>query len=457
MNQLALYHRLPATGRMVVANLRGLFLSWLRYGTDTNQQVREAIEHEQWSTDERIDFENRSTLRLLDQARDSPYHSAHAYSRSNNLVDWPILTKEPLRKHHRSMIATSQSARLYRMRTSGSTGTPTTLWINRRDIQRWYSLFEARWRRWYGLDRTDRWAMLGGQMIVPPRQTKPPFGVWNNPMKQLYLSAIHLRPDTVGWYRDALIRRRIRYFYGYPSGISDLCRLIADTGIEAPQLDLVLTDAEPLYPHERDLISRTFNCPVRDTYGMAEMVVGASECEAERLHLWPEAGRVEVLDDEDKPVPPGEVGRLICTGFINTSMPLIRYETGDLVAIEPPEVSCSCGRTLPLLKSIDGRINDVVLTVDGRRIMQLCTVFKSELPIRKAQIIQTEIGQFKFNIIPATGYNEQTEEYLRKALLDRVGQAEAVFELVEDIPLGPNRKFRDIISIPGQNLRQPSA
>src|SRR6201999_2266836 len=119
---------------------------------------------------------------------------------------------------------------------------------------------------------------------------------------------------------------------------------------------VIISNAEPLYAHQREFISRVFGCPVRDTYGMSEMTCAASECEAGKLHLWPEAGIYEVLrDDQDVPVRAGETGRLVCTGFLNPDMPLIRYEVGDRVAIAPPSEKCSCGRTLPILLSVEGR------------------------------------------------------------------------------------------------------
>ena len=100
--------------------------------------------------------------------------------------------------------------------------------------------------------------------------------------------------------------------------------------MQPPGLKVVISNAEPLFSYQRKLISQVFGCPVRETYGMSEMVAAAGECEHGRLHLWPEAGIVEVLaDDRDEPLPNGEVGRLICTGLINEDMPLIRYELGD--------------------------------------------------------------------------------------------------------------------------------
>ena len=95
---------------------------------------------------------------------------------------------------------------------------------------------------------------------------------------------------------------------------------------------VAITTAEPVYDYQRDTIAQAFNCPVRETYGMAEIVVTASECAATRLHLWPEVGWVEVMENNES-LPDGASGDLVCTGLLNVDMPLIRYRTGDRGAL----------------------------------------------------------------------------------------------------------------------------
>src|SRR5436190_7566282 len=123
---------------------------------------------------------------------------------------------------------------------------------------------------------------------------------------------------------------------------------------------------------------------------MAETVAAASECEAGRLHLWPEAGWLEIINN-NQAAPSGEVGDLICTSLYNTDMPLIRYRVGDRAALADPHQSCSCGRHLPQISALEGRIDDVLYTTDGRRIGRLDPIFKAQLPVREAQIVQERL------------------------------------------------------------------
>ncbi len=138
-------------------------------------------------------------------------------------------------------------------------------------------------------------------MVAAPGRSRPPYWVWNAPMRQLYLSSYHLAPSTVRDYCEAMRRHGVVYLLGYPSAIAELARDAMEMGVTIPLLKVVISNAEPLLPDQRRLIQEVFGCPVRDTYGMAEMVAAAGECEHGTLHLWPEVGVVEVLDDDDRP------------------------------------------------------------------------------------------------------------------------------------------------------------
>ena len=150
----------------------------------------------------------------------------------------------------------------------------------------------------------------------------------------------------------------------------------------------------------------------------------------------------------------GEVGRLVCTGLLNSAMPLIRYEVGDRVAIAPPDERCPCGRTLPILLSVEGRSDDVILTPDGRRVGRLDPVFKCDVPIREAQIVQETLTRVRMLVIPGPEFRAEHKETLANALLERVGEMEILVEEVQEIPRSANGKFRAVVSKVSQAEQQ---
>jgi phenylacetate-CoA ligase len=328
--------------------------------------------------------------------------------------------------------------------TSGTTGTPLDLWSKRETVRTWYALCEARWRWWYGVSRHDRWAIVGGQLVVPIWQRRPPYWVRNTALRQLYLSAYHLSANSAAQYADALRRFRPRYLLGYTSGLAALAQLTGATALEALGLQVVVANAEPLDDHERAEIRRAFGCPVRETYGMSEQVAAASECEAGKMHLWPEVGVLEVLDGTER-VQAGVPGAFVCTGLLNPDMPLIRYQLGDRGAVAA-DVPCACRRGLPRLAHVEGRADDVLYMADGRRIGRLDPVFKSQLGIREAQIVQESLGQIRVLVVPASTAGSVDRASIASRLRARVGDdVEVLVVMVDAIPRTSNGKFRAVL------------
>jgi len=437
MTSLDIYHRLPGWARTLAASARGWELSRWRYGPDSERLVTEALERDRWPMARWEQWRQERLTAILRRAvNEVPYYKNLWEGRSGweKLENWPILEKEPLRRDPRAFVARDRDIqRLFHDHTSGTSGTSLNIWLSRDTVRGWYALFEARCRRWYGVSRHDRWAMMGGQLVVPRAQRQPPFWVWNAGLNQLYMSSYHLSPDAIPHYLEALRRYRIRYLLGYTSSLYALAAAALERGLEVPRMKVAVANAEPVFDYQRRAIAKAFGCPVRETYGMAEIVTAASECEHGRLHLWPEAGITEVIG-----------GELICTGLFNPDMPLIRYRVGDSGKVDAAG-DCPCGRNLPVLLSLEGRTDDMLFTADGCRIGRLDPVFKDGIPIREAQIIQEEFHRLRVLYVPAPGFDAGAERLIAERLRARMGPVQVDFEAVAVIPRGVNGKFRAVI------------
>lgn len=461
---LNLYHQLPAPARSVAASLRGVYLSSWRYGPDTDRLIEEALERERWSRERWKAWQDETQVRLLRRAAtQTPYYRKLWEDRRRNgdrssyeyLENWPVLDKEPLRENPMAFVAEDCDVKkMFHEHTSGTTGKSLDLWWSRKMVQEWYALFEARWRVWNGVTRHDRWAIVGGQLVTPVEKRKPPFWVWNTALNQLYMSSYHLAPDLIPHYLDALAKYRIKYLWGYTSSLHALAQEALRLGRRDLRMAVAVTNAEPVFDYQRRDIEEAFGCPLRETYGMSEAVAAASECEAGNLHLWPEVGLVEVFGGNE-PLPKGETGEMICTSLLNMDMPLIRYRVGDQGIVPPDNVSCRCGRTLPLISSVEGRSDDMLYTADGRRIGRLDPVFKSHLPIREAQIVQETLTRVRVRYVPAPDFTPQAGDSIIERLQARMGPIEVVLEAVSEVPRTASGKFRAVIcAVPAEELRE---
>jgi phenylacetate-CoA ligase len=448
---LRAYHRLPGWVRTTAASGYGLWLRGQRYGAETERLVEEAMEREYWSPRQWRNWrEERLGFVLHKAATRVPYYRLHGSQRRRHgdrrsweyLENWPILEGEALRAQPEAFLAEGCARHwMVRDHTSGTSGRPLRLWRSRRTLRARYALYESRHRLWYGVSRRDRWAMAGGQLVVPFRRRKPPFWVWNAALKQLYVSSYHLGEDFCRAILHPLERYEVRYLWGYPSSLSALAEAALETGVSLT-MRVAVANAEPVFPRQRLLVERAFGCPLRETYGMVEMVAAAGECEFGNLHVWPEVGWVEILE-AGAPVAAGESGELICTSLLDDEMPLIRYRLGDRAAWGGS--ACPCGRRLPVFSHIEGRSDDTLHTRDGRRIGRLDPVFKADLPVREAQIVQTALDHVRVLYVPAPGAAQAVRHEIRNAIEDRMGPIRIDFEEVEHIPRGPNGKFRAVV------------
>jgi phenylacetate-CoA ligase len=259
---LKVYHRLPHPLRSAVAAARGVQLRGWRYGRNSERWVEEAIERESWSPEYWRAWQTERLQRVLHRAANEvPFYREHWSVRRRNgdrsspeyLENWPILEKESLRANPRAFVADDRDpARMLHVQTSGSTGTPLDLWWSRETAQRWYALFEARWRRWNGVTRRDRWANIGGRMVIPASLRRPPFWVWNPALRQLYMSSYHLAPDLIPAYVDALAKYRIHYLWGFTSSLHSVAQTILERNLDAPRMAVAIANAEPVLDHQRD-------------------------------------------------------------------------------------------------------------------------------------------------------------------------------------------------------------
>jgi phenylacetate-CoA ligase len=451
---LKLYHRSPYSLRVLAASLRGYYLRRWRYGPETERLVAEALEREAWSPEKWQAWQEERLAWVLHRAATRvPYYREQWAQRRRQgddrpweyLENWPLLEKESIRGNALGFVADDcEVRRMFPEHTSGSSGKPLDLFWSPATVRAWYALFEARWRRWYGVSRFDRWGILGGQLIAPVDQRQPPFWVWNAGLNQLYLSSYHLAPELIPHYLEALKRYRVTYLYGYSSSLYALGQGILNQKRRDLQMAVAITNAEPLYDYQRQVIAEAFQCPVRETYGMSEVVAAAGECEAGQLHQWPEVGFIEVFPGEGSGSN-GISGELVCTSLLNGDMPFIRYRVGDRASLSKTGDLCPCRRNLPLLASIDGRVDDVLFTADGRRIGRLDPVFKTKLPILEAQIIQETLNLVKVRYVPAKDYSAAAGLSVVERLQARMGPIEVILEPVAEIPRGANGKFRGVV------------
>jgi len=457
MDKHELYNKLPYPMKILATSTWGYYLRSWRYGPETESLVEEAIDRETWSQGQWTTWrEERLAFMLHHAATTVPYYRAYWQNcrRAGDqaswelLENWPVLQKAKVRDNPRQFISDlSKDKRLYIDHTGGTTGTPTLIFLSRSVTRRWFALHEARVRHWIGVNYQDRWGIFGGQQIIPLAQKTPPYWVWNQGLKQIYFSIFHINSISANAYLEALWKYKPLYLIVYPSALFVLAKFMLHQGLQPPPLKAIISNSEVLTETYRKTIQQAFNCPVRDTYGMAEMLSASSECAEGNMHFWPETGIMEIFNPADGTVSQTQPSGMYClTGLFNEDMPLIRYVNGDIGELPDWSQPCACGRTLPVMGKVHGRSNDLVLTKDGRELYILDSLYNG-LPVVEAQLVQFDLDNFEVNLVPGDGYKKQdVEKQINYRLSQYLGTVDVHINEVEQIPRNTNGKFCSFIS-----------
>jgi phenylacetate-CoA ligase len=339
--------------------------------------------------------------------------------------------------------------RLHAGQTSGTTGTALPLWYSPETLAEEYATV-WRMRRRVGVDVRDPQISFNGQIIVPFGQTEPPFWRTNSYSNQTLFSIYHMTPRNLRAYVDAIHETDARYVQGYPSSIHLVARALLEEGRPLPtgRIAGIFTSSESLLAFQRETIERAFAAPVLDRYGVSEFAVSMTECEEHRLHVDMEFCVVEVEVNEE--TDESETGPLLITGLGHNATPLFRYRIGDVgTRAKRP---CPCGRPGDSFHEVDGRIEDYVLTPDGRLVGRMDHVFKEQLEVAEAQILQRTPDAIDVLIVPRADYTENSERSVNREIRSRLGRdIDIRIELVNSIAREPNGKFRAVKSEVGRN------
>jgi phenylacetate-CoA ligase len=419
-----------------------------RYDRNTKKLIEEAALREQWSFSEWKLYQENHLDKLLHRAYHTiPFYRDHWSKRRqkgdnspySNLLNWPIIDKQVVMSNTFGFLSDDcNPKRMYHEHTGGTSGSPLNVYWSKATTLQYYAIFEGRIRNWNGVTKDMRYGILGGQMFIPFSQNKPPFWVRNFSMNQLYMSSYHISKDSIADYLSAMTSFGIEYLFGYASSLYSIALLGLQQDLTFPSLRVVISNAEPLFDFQVDMITKAFGCKVVNTYGMSELVSGGctSPLSTGLIELWPEVGIIEVDNSS-------EFSKFICTGILNQDMGLVRYNLGDNGKLIYP----SAGRLDYFkIEKIHGRDDDMVVTRDGRRIGRLDTVFKNDLGILEAQIIQDDLEHFTIKIVPDGIYNTGMGIKIAESLRERVGDVDVKIELVNRIQKTKMGKFRAVIS-----------
>ena len=361
----------------------------------------------------------------------------------SELAQYPTLSKAQITANYAAMVARPWRGRTLAKVTGGSTGEPfrceyTMEAYARRTAVMWRSY------GWGGATLGARTAYVWGTGMRESGLGGLKDRLYHAAFNRKFFDALNMSDANIDARIDAIQRYRPVALVGYVAPVALLARRMLETGVRMKGLRGVLTGAEALHQAERAVIEEAFGCKAFNAYGSREVMLMAAECSHhEGLHVCADHLLLETLDAHGRPVASGKSGAVAITDFHNYGMPLVRYLNGDVASYV--DRKCSCGRGLPLLASIDGRVLDLLKTPDGRHIPgeYFVNVMHEWPAVKQWQVVQTAMDALQLSLVSDAPLTQQQCAQLIKSMQARIGNTMLVdIKFVERIDATRSGKRR---------------
>jgi len=428
----------------VILPLGDLFL-----GTSFIRSLNRVRSYDSLSVEELRALQENRLWKTLDHARcHSVFYRECGSSVEKNPVDWlksfPILTKEILRERPADLLTMPVNG-LRKKSSSGSSGVQSSVYVTPHELSVQRAMF-AHWWEWSGYRIGDPMIQTG--MSFPRGFTK---GTKDKLFRIRYVSAYsHKRNEVIQLLRQMQNKPGF-CLGGYSSSLYLLAKIAEEEDIDGIRLRSVIAWGDKLFPHYRDTMERSFSTRVFETYGCTEGLMIAAQKDIDYLYIMIPEIYLEILDDEGREVPDGELGHVVATSLTARAMPLIRYQLGDL-AIKLPTSAYPKDRELsyPLLQKVIGRDTDIVKTRSGKIMVvhSFTGIFEHIPEVRQFRIIQTDLDSITIEYIPGLGFHQNLLDVIKGKIHDGLGEPLSLtFKPVDYIPPTASGKPQIILSL----------
>lgn len=385
--------------------------------------LRHTLERTQWLPPEQLlAFQEMRLRKIIEHA----YHSVPYYRRLfdekalgpsdvgsvRDLKKLPLLTKDKVRDNGQALMANNSSR--YRPKsysTSGTSGEPLVFYLDKSANALEFVYYWRYWG-WAGYRLGNRFAELGSHFFLErPKLSEHPF-YYQSHLRRLHLNSARVSPSDARKMADAIRKYNPRFLKGVSSALYFFAISLKEVGITDLAFKAVFSTGEVVTPLYRATIESVLNAPLLDSYGHMERTVSISQCLEGGYHVNSDYGLLETIETSYGNNGTFLTGRAVGTSLYNLAMPLIRYDIGDEIELYKEPRSCPCGRTLPLVKAIHGRSEDVIITPDGHFITSLFIVPEFIEGIRFAQFVQVSSDEIAVRVVRGRSWKEGTENRL---------------------------------------------
>jgi len=414
------------------------------------------LEKSQWTSREEIEaLQLKKLHQLLSIAsQHCPWHSRRIKKATINPAgctleefhNLPTMDKKDAQIHGEEMVWKNVPGGLYQYSTGSSSGQPLIFQFGRMR-QAADAAGRIRARRWWGVNVGDPEVYLWGAPVELNKTDKIKT-IRDRLLNQLVLNAFAMSPEKMGKYLQTIEQFKPKCIYGYASSVALLAAYAQNNKkIVLPDLKVICTTGEPIYPDQRKLIEETFNVPVANEYGCRDVGLLAHETPDRQMLFLSESTLLEVQDSHGNPVAPGETGEAVLTGLCSEAQPFIRYRTGDMLSVSLD--TDKQGRGLHVINQIEGRSTDFLVHKNGSIMHALSVIYilRETEGVEQFKIIQQSIGEFEILVVANSRWNNTSKETITSQFKARFGQDTLIkISITDEILPEASGKIRQVVS-----------
>jgi len=362
------------------------------------------------------------------------------------ISEFPVLEKKNFMKNFDYFLSErADISKCILNRTGGSTGEPVKFYIDRETVE-WYEAARYLGLSWWGINIGDRCLMLWASRNDIRNSNNLKEKIKERFLKnRLIISSWDINEKNLKEIVRKIKRFKPLYIYAYPSAAYKLAYLLNENAIDLNlKLKGIVTTAENLYEHQRELIEKVFKCPVINEYGARDAGIIAYQCPQGKIHvispnIYLEFIKIGSLDEERRV--------LLSTDLHNFVMPRLRYKLGDIVSVD--DEGCNCNIAFPVIKEIDGRVDEVLITRSGKCYdSHFLTTIMREIEVESIlqyQLIQHSLDNLTLKIIKSDKFDENEIHKIIKLISEKMDGARVDVQYVSNIETGPSGKIRYLI------------
>jgi phenylacetate-CoA ligase len=361
----------------------------------------------------------------------------------------PIITKNELNSEMPRILSNQfRQDQLVESTTGGSSGLTLTFYRDNRttEVKRAHDLlfnskigvYPGTKRAWVWGAPLDAWRQLSLKSRIRNLFSE----------RAIFFYSYEGSAASIEAFLHRLNEHRPEVIFAYPNMLAVLAEYARDHKIPLHPISKVVVTAETVHDWQRELFKEVFGATTYERYGAREIGTLASEVACHhRLHIFEPSYVIEVVDRRGHPMAAGEMGELIVTDLCNRAMPLIRYRTGDMVALD--ESLCDCGCTWRRIAKVGGRILDLVTRPDGSRVAGhvMVDIMRAVALKCRIQIAQTAVNTFVIRHLETDTIDSDIRGRLLELFIAYLGEEVILeYEKVTELTHDKSGKYRWFIN-----------